>query len=184
VFDVDCVIVSYNSAHDLPRCIGSMQGQVGLRMTITVVDNASADDSAAVAAGLGVKVVRNEENRGFAAAVNQGLRGSDSPWVLTFNPDAALPEGGVQRLIETAVAGDQIGCVGPRVVGEDGVEYPSGRRFPNIRDAVVHALLGKAKPNNSATGDTTPRTSSGHPRSPSTGFPAAACLFHGPCGNV
>jgi hypothetical protein len=86
VFDVDCVIVSYNSAHDLPRCISSLQGQVGLRMTITVVDNASADNSASVAAELGVKVVRNEKNRGFAAAVNQGLRGGDSPWVLAFNP--------------------------------------------------------------------------------------------------
>ncbi|WP_179118233.1 glycosyltransferase family 2 protein [Saccharothrix sp. ALI-22-I] len=151
MYEVDCTVVSYNSASDLPRCIESLQKASGARVNITVVDNASSDDSAATAERLGVTVVRNRDNRGFAAAVNQGARNGTAPWVLVFNPDAVLPRDGLTRLIDTARSQDRVGCVGPRVVGEDGAEYPSGRRFPNLTDAAVHAVLGKAIPNNFAT---------------------------------
>ncbi|MFE0023810.1 glycosyltransferase family 2 protein [Amycolatopsis sp. NPDC059021] len=151
MYYVDCTIVSYNSASDLPRCIESLQRQLDVHVGITVVDNASSDDSAAIAERLGAVVVRNGGNRGFSAAVNQGTRHGTAPWVLVFNPDAVFPANGIAQLIKTADSRRGIGCVGPRVVNEDGTEYPSGRRFPTIVDATVHALLGRVKPDNPAT---------------------------------
>ena len=57
-----------------------------------VVDNASTDDTCRIVEKTfpALRLIRNPENRGFAAAVNQGVRASSSPLVLLLNPDATL----------------------------------------------------------------------------------------------
>lgn len=145
-------MVTYNSSADLDDCLASLRGQSGeLDLSITVVDNASADDSAARARQAGVTVVANEVNRGFGAAVNQGARQGRAPWLLLINPDARLEPNALSTLIKAAESGDAIGCVGPRVLDADGTEYPSRRRFPNLWVAAGHAVLGPIWPGNPAT---------------------------------
>ena len=58
-----------------------------------VVDNSSSDQSAAEARRRGARVIVNESNRGFAAAVNQGFASLSSSYVLLLNPDAILLSG-------------------------------------------------------------------------------------------
>lgn len=83
---ITAVIVTWNSADTIDRCIESCSG-----LAITVVDNASSDDTAARARRHGgVTVIANRENRGFAAAVNQGVANADSDCVLLLNPDVEL----------------------------------------------------------------------------------------------
>ncbi|MGH3902515.1 MAG: glycosyltransferase, partial [Pseudonocardiaceae bacterium] len=74
VAEVDCVVVSYNSAADLPACIDSLTSQEGVSVRVVVVDNLSCDDSVGTARRRGSAVIMNDLNRGFAAAVNQGLQ--------------------------------------------------------------------------------------------------------------
>lgn len=148
---VDCVVVSYNSAEDLPDCLSSVADQHGVEVAMTVVDNCSADDSVATARGHGARVLTNSSNRGFAAAVNQGLRGGRSPWVLIINPDARLMQGGLRAMIDVVGRGDRIGCVGPTTTDMAGNIYPSARSFPGVFTAVVHGLLGSVWPGNPAT---------------------------------
>ncbi|MDQ1465852.1 MAG: N-acetylglucosaminyl-diphospho-decaprenol L-rhamnosyltransferase, partial [Actinomycetota bacterium] len=71
-------IVSWNTAGHLRACLEALPAALGeLDAELVVVDNASRDDSVAVAerfaatAGFGVRVVRNLENRGYARAMNQ-----------------------------------------------------------------------------------------------------------------
>lgn len=149
---VDCVIVSYNSAEDLPACLSSLADQQGVETVVTVVDNSSTDDSVATARGRGVRVLPNTSNRGFAAAVNQGLRGGRSPWVLILNPDARLMPGGLPAMIDAANHDTRrVGCVGPKTTDTAGVTYPSARSFPGVFTAVVHGLLGSVWAGNPAT---------------------------------
>ncbi|MGH7261898.1 MAG: glycosyltransferase family 2 protein [Nitrospiraceae bacterium] len=148
---VDCVVVSYNSAEDLPDCLSSVAGQHGVEVAMTVVDNCSADDSVATAHDHGARVLTNASNRGFAAAVNQGLRGGRSPWVLIINPDARLMQGGLQAMIDTVGHNGRIGCVGPKTTDMAGNTYPSARSFPGLFTAVVHGLLGSVWSGNPAT---------------------------------
>lgn len=148
---VDCVVVSYNSAEDLPVCLGSLAEQDGVDVAVTVVDNASVDASAEVARDLGARVMVNRGNRGFAAAVNQGLKDGSSPWVLIINPDARLSESGVRAMLEAAAGGHRVGCVGPRTTDLVGTAYPSARAFPGVFTAVGHGVLGKLWPGNPAT---------------------------------
>jgi N-acetylglucosaminyl-diphospho-decaprenol L-rhamnosyltransferase len=148
---VDCVVVSYNSAEDLPDCLSSVADQYGVEVAMTVVDNCSADDSVAIAHDHGARVLTNSSNRGFAAAVNQGLRGGRSLWVLIINPDARLMQGGLWAMIDAVGCGDRVGCVGPKTTDMAGNIYPSARSFPGVFTAVVHGLLGPVWPGNPAT---------------------------------
>ena len=60
---------------------------------IVVVDNASGDQTCREAIARGVRLIANRENRGFAAAVNQGIQSLETPLVLLLNPDARLETG-------------------------------------------------------------------------------------------
>ena len=123
------VVVSYNSAKYLPVCLGSLSG-VGVE--IIVVDNGSADDSVAVARRHGVRVIANSENRGLAAAANQGAGASAAEFLLFLNPDTVLLDGFadllralVQEPQAGAVAGLLLDCSGRPQVGFNVRSLPS-----------------------------------------------------------
>lgn len=85
---VAVLVVTHNSAESVPLCLCSLEA---VQETI-VVDNASIDDTCRIVEKMAptVRLIRNLNNRGFAAAVNQGIRASSSPLVLILNPDVVL----------------------------------------------------------------------------------------------
>lgn len=86
-------IVTWNSETTIRACLDSVFAQTHRELGITVVDNGSADGSAALVAGCaerGVRLIRNETNRGYAVAHNQAIEATDSRTVLTLNPDVIL----------------------------------------------------------------------------------------------
>lgn len=93
---VAVVIVTYNHAGTLSATLASLAAQSQPAERLVLVDNASADDTVARAAPfarrLPLEVVRWQDNRGFAAAFNEGVRRSTAPWVLSLNPDCRLAE--------------------------------------------------------------------------------------------
>jgi GT2 family glycosyltransferase len=76
--------------------------QKGVRASIVVVDNASADETREILEEFGnrIQVIWNPDNVGFAEAQNQGIRSSRSDWVLTLNPDLVMEEDFLRRLVE------------------------------------------------------------------------------------
>ncbi len=91
---VAVVIVTFNHAGTLPATLASLAAQSHPAEKVVLVDNASADDTlgraAPFARRLPLEVVRWQDNRGFAAAFNEGVRRSTAPWVLSLNPDCRL----------------------------------------------------------------------------------------------
>lgn len=72
---VSVIVPCYNGARDLPACLEALQRQEwDGHAEIIVVDDASTDGTAAVAARLGARVIRNETNLGPAGARNLGAR--------------------------------------------------------------------------------------------------------------
>ncbi len=101
----DVVIVVWNHAGVLPACLAAVDRLEPAPARVVVVDNASSDGSAEMAAGAGVsglEVRRLPENLGFAAALNRGLAASMAPWVLSLNPDCAPRPDFVARLLAAA----------------------------------------------------------------------------------
>lgn len=149
---VSIVLVTYQSAIDLPECLDSLAAAAGPRPTeVVVVDNASRDDSADLAREFGAKVLENHENTGLSAGINRGVAETRADWVLIMNPDTRLEPESINRLLDAGASEKRIGCVGPRILGSDGSEYPTGRRFPSVVTGGLHALLGVLWPGNPAT---------------------------------
>ena len=81
---VCAVIVTYNSGTHVAEVVNSCR-EFGV--PVVIVDNASSDGTVFPD---DVTLIRNAENRGFAAAVNQGVLAHGAPLTLLLNPDARL----------------------------------------------------------------------------------------------
>ena len=131
---VDAVIVTWNSAPDLPACLAALPAIV----RPIVVDNGSEDSSLDTARQAGATVLALGENRGFPAAVNAGLELVTSDVTLLLNPDVVVGEGAVERCCEVLLGDRSIGLVGPNTLRSDGRPEPPAAR----RDrSAVHILL-------------------------------------------
>src|SRR5882724_3238552 len=87
---IGIIIVTYNSAAEIGACLDAAM-RTGA--DIVVVDNASGDGTVAEIERRGVRLIANAENRGFAAAVNQGFAVLNATYVLLLNPDSVLLTG-------------------------------------------------------------------------------------------
>jgi GT2 family glycosyltransferase len=90
---VTAIVVSYERRDDLRLALDALRASEWPReaLEIVVVDNASKDGAADVAASIpGVIVIRNAENRGFAEANDQGLAIATGAYVALVNNDAVV----------------------------------------------------------------------------------------------
>jgi GT2 family glycosyltransferase len=142
VSDLSIILVTYNSADWIARCLGSLPAALGSRKAqIIVVDNASGDASARLAAQPGVEVVVNKTNLGFAAAVNQGAHLSRSDWLLLLNPDTEARPGALDALLTFAETHPGHGIYGGRTLRSDGtVEPASCWGLPTLWSTACFAL--------------------------------------------
>jgi N-acetylglucosaminyl-diphospho-decaprenol L-rhamnosyltransferase len=140
------IIVTYNSAEVLPGLLDSLAaGLEGIEhYDVYVVDNASADDSVALAGAHPIRpaVIQTRRNGGYAAAINaataQLLPDTD---VLILNPDIRLLPGSVKPLVER-LRSPNVGVAVPQIIEEDGRVSLSIRREPSISTAWADALFG------------------------------------------
>jgi GT2 family glycosyltransferase len=126
-------IVSWNTADLLDRCLAALPKALGsLRAEVVVVDNASADASADVAASHpDVRVIRNRVNVGYARAMNQALSGTGAPSLIALNPDTEAPPGSLATLVERLGDHPDVALVVPRLANADGSTQHSVYRFPS-----------------------------------------------------
>lgn len=135
--DVTAIVVTFDSAHALPECLGALKSD---GVPVLVVDNASGDDTTAIAEGQGVRVIRNACNLGYGRANNIGVRAADSEFVLIVNPDCIVDPGAVASLIDAARRYPDAGFFAPQII------EPSGRVFFQPRSLLspyLHNPKGK-----------------------------------------
>lgn len=140
------VLVTHNSAHVLGACLDSLRSY---SVPVVVVDNASADGAAALAGAMGARVIANETNRGFAAAANQGIAATASPFVLLLNPDVVLTASPLPLL--EAFQNPRVGAAAATLLGADGKPQYSFqfRRFPTPLLLIFETLgLNRLWPSN------------------------------------
>lgn len=115
------VIVSYNSEDHLERCLDSIKTQLAVP-TVVVIDNASTDRSHEIARHHpGVDLaIRNAENTGFSAAVNQAACLAECDKVLLLNPDVVLAPHTIDALLDLAAQEPGSGIQGGRCLNAEG----------------------------------------------------------------
>lgn len=136
------VVVTYESAGVLRECLESLHGAAPRRgLRVIVVDNASGDESAAVAGELlgDAAVVRRSANGGFAAGVNEVLAGFSGEYLAVINPDLVVPAGALDALADALDADPRIGLVGPRVVDPSGRAEDTTGWFPTLEREISHS---------------------------------------------
>lgn len=84
------LVPCYNAVAFLPRLFASVAAQTRPFDEILCYDDGSTDDTAAVAAQLGAKVIRSEQNRGPAPARNALWRATAAEWVHYHDADDLL----------------------------------------------------------------------------------------------
>lgn len=114
--DLTVVVVTYDSEPFILDCLGSLRAQQGLSLEVFVVDNASHDDSVALVREHypQVRLIANQDNRGFSAANNQALRVSTGRQIMLLNPDTYLFPDCLARMLARLEADPAIGAVGAR----------------------------------------------------------------------
>jgi N-acetylglucosaminyl-diphospho-decaprenol L-rhamnosyltransferase len=140
VSDFAVVTVTHNSEADLRRLLDSVERELGgRRPRIVVVDAASSDRSAALAAERGAEVVALERNVGFGAGCNAGLAAVEAPVTALVNPDVELLDGGLAELARRADTGGALHA--PRLLNADGSVQDSAHPPPGRADDLVPALV-------------------------------------------
>jgi GT2 family glycosyltransferase len=141
--DLAVITVSYNTRELLAACLASALASLersGLEGEIWVVDNASADGSAALVREQypQVQLIAHDANLGFAAGNNLALQtmgfGQDRlpRHVLFLNPDTRVLDDALGKLVRFLDATPGAGAVGPRLVHGDGSFQHSAFAFPGL----------------------------------------------------
>ncbi len=140
--DVTIVVVSWNTRDILRNCLASVFDQTR-RATFEaiVVDNASSDGSAQMvrAEFPRVTLIANQENRGFAAANNQAIRGCRGRAILLLNSDTIVQDGAIDKSLDYLAAHPEIGVLGPKVFWPSGERQSSVFRFPGLLGMLLDA---------------------------------------------
>lgn len=100
---ISCVIPVYNEASmvgDTLRAVAEVLGRCGRPWELIVIDDGSTDGSGAAieASGVDCRTIRTRRNRGYGAAIKEGCRRAQHPWILIIDADGTYPPGEIARL--------------------------------------------------------------------------------------
>ena len=143
--DVAVVVVTYNSAADIPSLIDDLRVAARARsLRVIVVDNQSSDGTSGIVRAHGdVELVEAGGNLGYAGGINLALPLTEPcDAVLILNPDLRVEPDAVERMFETLTGDPRVGVVVPRILDESETTYPSLRFEPSITRMVGDALFG------------------------------------------
>lgn len=118
---VSVVVPCYNYAHFLPGCLDSVLSQEGVELDVVIIDDASSDASAAVAADAAgrderVRLRHHATNRGNIATFNEGLAEATGDYTVILSADDLLAPGALKRAADVLDAHPGVGFVYGRPV--------------------------------------------------------------------
>lgn len=154
--DISAVIVTWNAKQLVAGCLDSLstESRQG-SLEIIVVDNASSDGAPELVRSTypHVRLIRNEENLGFAKATNIGINASAGRYICLINSDIVVLDGCLDKMRNYMDANQHIGVLGPKVLNADRTLQPSCRSFPGLWSGFCRALaLDKLLPRSKAFG--------------------------------
>ena len=110
---VTVVVATLAGGDALADCLRSLEKQTIDRYEVIVVDNSGTHQIQPW--GQRTRVISNDKNVGFGAAINQGIRASDAPYVATLNDDAVADSRWLETLVNAAEARPDVGMCASEV---------------------------------------------------------------------
>jgi GT2 family glycosyltransferase len=141
--DLSIIVVNWNVCELLRRCLTSISAERKrpTALEIIVVDNGSADSSVEMVETEfpHVRLIANADNRGFAAANNQGIAIARGRYVMLLNPDTEVLGGALEALVDFGDAHTDVGVIGPQLLNPDRSVQSSRRRYPTLSTALFES---------------------------------------------
>jgi glycosyltransferase involved in cell wall biosynthesis len=112
---IDVIVPCYRYGHYLRQCVESALAQAE-PVRVLIIDDASPDDSAEVAADLAasdarVALMRHRANKGHIATYNEGIEWATSPYLLLLSADDYLLPGALTRAVRVMEMHPEVGLV-------------------------------------------------------------------------
>lgn len=131
---VSVIVVTYNSRSVIGQCLEPLIADTLNDVEIIVVDNASSDGTQALIKTDFPQVlfIQNDENLGFAKAVNIGARLASGSHIVLLNPDAVISGDALHQLVAIQTEHPRPSIVAPLISQPDGrLRIVSAGRFPS-----------------------------------------------------
>lgn len=138
MIDLSIIIVSYNTKKLTVNCLRSIRRFAkGISYEVIIVDNGSTDGSVEVIKKLPsyqttMQLIANKENRGFAAANNQGIKIAQGRYILLLNSDTKLLENTFYEMVSWMDNNPRVGIATCQLINPDGSIQATGGYFPNL----------------------------------------------------
>jgi GT2 family glycosyltransferase len=135
------VVVNWNTVDLLSRCLRSLCETPGSQPRVVVVDNGSSDGSPEMVEREfpQVDLIRNPDNRGFAAANNPAMRRGAEPSVVRLNSDTEILGDALGASIRYMNDHAEVGVMGCRVLNPDGSLQPTCFSYPSLINVFLMA---------------------------------------------
>jgi GT2 family glycosyltransferase len=133
--DVSIIIVNWNTKDILRNCLKSVYEQAGaVEFEIIVVDNASSDGSPEMMRSdfPQVTLIANDSNRGYAAAMNQGMKVACGRYYLLLNSDIIICDGAIEKTVCYADGRQDAAVVGCQAREDGDKIHETCRQFPSL----------------------------------------------------
>lgn len=133
------VVLSWNTVDLTLACLRALHAETPKHpREVIVVDNGSHDGSAdAIAAAFPqVRLLRNADNRLYAAGNNQGAAVATGEYLCTLNSDTEVRPGALDRLVDFLRENPEYGACAPKLVDPDGSVQRACQRFPTLGSAL------------------------------------------------
>jgi len=143
--DTELIIISYNTSELTQKCISSAYEMGGIdELKICVVDNCSTDSTVddILSNFPEVRLIRNNENLGYAKACNIGALSSESEFIILSNSDIEYKHKSIRILIES-LADPKIAIAGPQQFFANGHYQRSAGFAPGIIQALFDLGIDK-----------------------------------------
>lgn len=138
---ISVVVLSWNTLDLTLKCLAALRADRPRHpREVLVIDNASQDGSAEAIAERfpEVRLVINEQNRGYAGGHNQGAQLATGTYLCTLNSDTEVRPGALDQLVDFLDQHPGHGAVSPRLVNPDGSVQTACMRFPGLVTALCY----------------------------------------------
>lgn len=135
MIELSIIIVNYRTKGLVKTCLkGIEKSNLKCTYEIIVVDNNSHDGTIEMVKSTFPKVraIQADDNKGLAAGNNIGLRISGGEYILIINPDIAVFDGMVEKMLDFMKQNEKIALLAPKLINPDGTVQISTYHFPSL----------------------------------------------------
>ena len=141
--EVSIVIVNTNTKDYVRQCLQSIRENYDIDAEVIVIENGSEDGSDEMLREFPeVKILVNEEKRGFSENNNLGSEVSKAPLLLFLNPDTETPTGSLRAMLNVIASEPTVAVFGGKCLDAHGETERSTGCDPTLLSIAIDRLLG------------------------------------------